>query len=122
MIVRTFMLVAVFTGLLASGAMARSASPVTLRASVGPGFTITLSKAGKPVKQLSPGFYRFVISDRSAIHSFSLKQTKGGSFTKALTTVPFVGSKTVTVRLTRGSWRFFCPPHQAFMFGTFTVR
>jgi len=28
----------------------------------------------------------------------------------------------VTLKLTRGSWKFYCEPHQSMMFGRFTVR
>ena len=43
-----------------------------LTASVGPGFTITLTKAGKKVTTLKPGAYVITVSDKSAFHNFLL--------------------------------------------------
>jgi hypothetical protein len=90
----------------------------TLRGKVGPGFTISLEKSGKHVSRLQPGTYRFVISDRSAEHNFVLSR---GNAVRQLTSVPFVGTKTVTVKLTKGTWRFLCAPHASAMFGRFGV-
>ena len=90
----------------------------TLRGNVGPGFTISLAKSGKHVSRLQPGTYRFVISDRSAEHNFVLSR---GSTVRQLTSIPFVGTKTVTVKLTKGTWRFFCAPHASAMSGRFGV-
>ena len=56
--------------MLAGGATA--ASP-TLTGTVGPGFTITLTKGGKKVTRLSAGRYQLVVRDRSTIHSFVLE-------------------------------------------------
>jgi plastocyanin len=33
----------------------------------------------------------------------------------------FTGSKTITVRLTRGRWEYYCQPHETSMKGHFTV-
>jgi plastocyanin len=49
-----------------------------------------------------------------------VEKSRGG-FEKALTTVPLVGTKTVTVKLTKGKWEFYCKPHEATMHGDFTV-
>jgi len=94
-------------------------STTTLRGTVGPGYTIKLTKAGAPVKSLAPGTYTFVVADRSAVHSFVLER-KGGP-ERALTTVPFMGTKTVTVKLTKGTWKFYCAAHSATMVGRFGV-
>jgi plastocyanin len=95
----------------------RSATP-TLVGTVGPGFTITLTQNGKAVKTLKHGTYTFVIHDKSSIHAFSVK---GPGLSKALTQVPFIGDKTATVTLKAGKYTYFCPPHQSFMFGHFSV-
>src|SRR5919106_2646044 len=51
----------------------RGAVRVTgLVATVGPGFTIVLTEAGRPAQMLKPGAYRLRVRDRSAIHNFHL--------------------------------------------------
>jgi hypothetical protein len=47
---------------------------------VGPGFTITLTKGGKKVTRLSAGRYQLVVRDRSTMHSFVLED-RGSSET-----------------------------------------
>ena len=94
-------------------------STTTLRGTVGPGFLIKLTKAGAPVKSLAPGTYTFVVADRSAVHNFVLER-KGGP-ERALTKIPFTGTKTVTVKLTKGSWKFYCAAHPSTMVGRFAV-
>jgi hypothetical protein len=90
----------------------------TLRGAVGPGFTISLTKGGKRVSRLTPGTYRLVISDRSAAHNFVLSR---GNSVRQLTSIPFVGTKTVTLKLAKGTWTFFCAPHASAMSGRFGV-
>ena len=102
-------------------ASARSEAAPTLKGTVGPGFTISLKRNGKAVKSLKAGTYKFVVSDKASIHGFTLEQEKGGKFEKALTTVPGTGTKTVTVKLKAGKWKFYCPPHESSMHGEFKV-
>lgn len=112
---------AVLAGALADSALART-SATKLTGTVGPGFTITLKDSkGKTVKKLKAGTYRIVVSDKAAIHDFVLEQEKGGSFEKELTGVSFTGKKTVTVKLTKGTWKYYCAPHASTMHGEFTV-
>jgi plastocyanin len=107
--------------LLAAGnAFSASQATPKLNGTVGPGFTISLKMNGKAVKTLKAGMYSFVIADKSSIHNFVVEKS-GGGFEKALTTVPLVGTKTVTVKLTKGKWEFYCKPHEATMHGDFTV-
>jgi plastocyanin len=108
---------AVSAGLAATALGSRSAPP-TLVGTVGPGFTITLTQNGKAVKTLRHGTYNVVVHDKSSIHAFSLN---GPGLARALTQVPFIGTKTSTVTLKAGRYRYFCPPHQTFMFGHVTV-
>jgi plastocyanin len=115
-------LVAALALAVAATALARPAKTVTLKGSVGPGFTISLTSNGKKVKKLKPGSYTFVVTDKSSIHSFTIEKEKGGKFEKAITTVPGTGKKTVTIKLTKGQWKYYCPPHESSMFGKFTVR
>ena len=100
-------------------ASAASAATPKLTGTVGPGFTITLTKSGKKVTKLTAGTYAFVINDKSSIHNFSLDGPKG--FEKKFTTVPFTGQKSVTVTLKAGKYKFYCEPHESSMFGNFTV-
>jgi hypothetical protein len=53
---------------------------------------------------LTAGSYTFVIHDDSSIHSFALDGPHG--FAKDLTTVPFKGTKTVTVKLAAGQYNY----------------
>jgi plastocyanin len=62
--------------------------------------------------------YRFVISDRAAIHDFHLS---GPGFDRVLTSVEFVGTKTFVLRLKKGNYRFVCDPHASIMSGRFHV-
>jgi plastocyanin len=97
----------------------RSATP-TLIGTVGPGYTINLKQAGKAVKTLKAGMYKLVIHDKASIHAWSLDGPNG--YAKDFTKVPFVGTKTFTVKLKAGKYKFYCPPHEAMMFGNFTVK
>ena len=109
--------------LAALGALAASqasaASMGKLTGTVGPGFTITLTEGGKKVTHLKAGTYTFVINDKSTMHSYALDGPKG--FAKDFTTVPFKGSKTFTVALKKGAYKYYCAAHEAEMFGHFTV-
>jgi plastocyanin len=89
---------------------------------VGPGFTIKLTMSGKRVKSIKAGTYVLVVRDKASIHNFVLEQSKGGKFEKTVTGVSFVGTKKLKVRLTRGTWEFYCAPHEPNMHGEFTVR
>jgi hypothetical protein len=105
----------------AAMAFTPAATPV-LKGTVGPGFTITLkSSSGKKVTSLKAGTYKFVITDKADIHTFDVAQTKGGHFHKELTSAGFKGTKTVTVKLTKGSWQYYCAVHPTEMFGNFKV-
>ena len=105
---------------LGAGASARPAAAIpTLTGTVGPGFTITVAKAGKKVTTLKAGTYRLVIHDKASIHAFSLDGPHG--YAKDFTTVPFVGTKTFTVKLVPGKYKAYCPPHEPHMFQHFTV-
>lgn len=86
------------------------AAPPKLVGTVGPGFTITLTKGGKKVKTLKAGKYTIVVHDKSNLHNFHLKGP-GGLNKK--TSVSFVGNKTWTVTLKAGTYKFVCDPHAA---------
>src|SRR5262245_40720465 len=79
-----------------SGIAGGGTNVTMLRGTVGPGFTITLTKAGKRVTRLAPGMYRIVVSDRSTIHNFVVEKS-GGKFERSITSVGFKGTKTLNV-------------------------
>jgi hypothetical protein len=102
-------------------ALAASAAPMStkkLTGTVGPGFTITLKQGSKMVKKLKPGKYTIVVQDKAASHNFRLK---GPGLNKKITSVGFVGTKTVTVTLKKGKYTYDCDPHFALMHHSFTV-
>jgi hypothetical protein len=90
-----------------------------LRGSIGPGFTISLKNAqGKKVTTLKHGKYTFVVGDRSSIHNFTLNGP--GAKNKTITGTSFVGTRTVTLTLKTGKYRFYCTVHPTIT-GTFKV-
>ncbi len=110
---------------LATAALALAAAPalqaapaiVALQATVGPGFTITLTKGGKKVTKLTAGRYRIVVRDLSSIHNFHLS----GPGVNRKTSVSKVVTATWTLTLAKGSYTFICDPHPTSMRGTFRV-
>ena len=90
---------------------ATAATPV-LKGTDGPGFTITLSK-----KLVKAGTYKIVIADKSNIHNFHLT----GPGVNKSTSVGAVGTKTWTVKLKKGTYKFVCDPHASIMKGTLKV-
>jgi plastocyanin len=113
---KTLLLIALLA--LAVAVPANAATP-TLTGTVGPGFTITLKKAGAKVTSLKRGTYKFVISDKSSMHNFRLKGPNG--YNKQLTGLSYTGTKTYTITLKPGTWRFVCDPHALTMKGSFKV-
>lgn len=109
-------LVAALVGLTATSALA---APPKLVGTVGPGFTITLTQGGKKVTKLKAGKYTFVIKDKSSMHSYGLDGPKG--FAKDFTSVSFQGTKTFTLTLKKGKYKYYCQPHESAMFGNFIV-
>ena len=106
---------AVVTG----SALGRPAAHPALVGTVGPGYTIKLMQGSKPVKSLKAGTYTLVIHDKASVHAFSLDGPNG--FAEDFTTVPFVGTKTVTVTLKAGKYKYYCPPHESIMCGHFAA-
>ena len=82
-------------------------------------FKITLkSPSGKTVKTVKSGFYKLTVTDGSDIHNF---QIEGPGLDKRVTSVNFRGTKTVTIHLRKGKYKFYCMPHESQMFGFFKV-
>jgi len=111
------LITAVVAAIVVAGASARRSATPVLTGTVGPGFTITLKKGTKVVKTLKAGTYKFVIHDKSSIHGWSLDGPHG--FAKDISPVPGTGTKTVTLKLKAGGYKFYCPAHEAEMFGHF---
>jgi plastocyanin len=110
--------IAVATGLAATAPTA-AAPAQSVTGTVGPGFTIGLTKGGHKVTKLKANTpYRFVIQDRATIHDFHLT---GPGVDRVLTSVGFQGTKTYTLKLKKGTYRFLCDPHASFMHGSFRV-
>lgn len=110
-------------GLVAAAATVLAASwaeaaPPKLQGTVGPDFSIHLKQGGRPVKSLRAGTYLVTVADRSPIHNFHLR---GPGVNKVITSVAFVGRKTINVKIRRGRYSYVCDPHHAIMHGSFIV-
>jgi len=107
----------------AASAFSRSSSTPTLKGVVGPGFTISLKKGGKKVKTLKAGKYKFVISDKSSFHNYTIEREKPSKphIEKHATSTSGTGMKTFTMTLKPGSWRAYCSVHEAQMHIDFKV-
>ena len=111
-------------GLTVAGtAFSHTSSTPTLKGVVGPGYSIKLTKGGKKVESLKAGTYKFVITDRSTYHNFTVEREKPSKpkLEKHLTGTAFTGTKTVQMTLKPGSWSFYCSNHEAQMHGDFKV-
>ncbi len=93
------------------------AGTTTLNGTVGPGFTITLTKAGAKVSKLKAGTYKLVIADKSSIHNFHLT----GPGVNKSTSVGGSGTTTWKLTLKKGTYKYVCDPHASFMKGSFKV-
>jgi plastocyanin len=106
---------AVLAALLLGGTAA--AAPAKVVGKVGPGYTIGLFVGGKKVKTLRAGkAYRFVVSDRSEDHDFHLI---GPGVSRTITSEEFTGTRSVVLKLRKGTYRFLCAPHADDMRGSF---
>jgi plastocyanin len=95
-----------------------SSAAKTLTGVVGPGFTITLKQGTKKVTSLKAGKYMLKVVDKSNIHNFHIT---GPGLNKVVTSTPFVGSKTISITLKAGTYRYVCDPHKTLMKGSFKV-
>jgi len=86
---------------------------------VGPGYSIELMQGSEDVTALKAGTYSLAVTDSATMHDFAL-QAPDGTVTQ-ITDLPFTGTKSATVKLTPGTWTYFCQPHATQMRGTFTV-
>jgi plastocyanin len=84
----------------------------TLSGTVGPGFTITMTK-----KAVKAGTYAITIHDLASIHDFHLT----GPGVDKKTSVSGKGTTVWTVKLKKGTYHFVCDPHRTIMHGVLTV-
>lgn len=77
-----------------------------IRGSVGPGFTISVSR-----HQAQPRRFTLIVRDRSSMHNWHIR----GPGVDRTTGVPFVGRREWTVRLREGTYRIVCDPHSSSM-------
>jgi plastocyanin len=70
------------------------------------------------VRAIFGGLYAFVVANTSSIHNFTLNGP--GAKNRTITGTSFVGTKTVTLTLKRGTYRFYCTVHPTIT-GTFKV-
>jgi hypothetical protein len=104
--------IAVTLATVLAAALPAVAAPPTFKATVGPGFVIGITP--KPTRA---GTIRLVVADRSNVHNFHLT----GPGVNVKTSVAAIETKTFTVTLKPGTYRFVCDPHH-FMKGSFTVK
>ena len=91
----------------------------TLEGETGPGFEIEVKQNGEDAESVKAGTYTLKVEDKSDAHNFHLI---GPGVDKVVTEVPFVGDKTVTVTLKKGTYTYQCDPHASSgMKGTFEV-
>jgi plastocyanin len=103
----------------AAGATVTTTVTQKLSGTIGPGFTISLKNAqGTKVTTLTHGTYTLVVSDKANIHNCTLNGP--GISNKMITGTSFVGTKTVTVTLKQGTYRFYCTVHPT-VTGSFKV-
>jgi plastocyanin len=89
-----------------------------LKASVGPGFEISLTtEDGVAVTTLAAGSYTLLTDDESDIHNFHLT----GTDVDVDTGVSETGTNSFDVDLQAGSYHFQCDPHASQMNGDFEV-
>jgi plastocyanin len=108
----TLSAVAIVSGLAIASPTFAAADANRLTGTVGPGFTITMSK-----KAVKAGTYKIVVRDRSSIHNFHLT----GRGINKKTSVQAVGTTTWTVKLKKGTYKFVCDPHVSIMHGVLKV-
>jgi plastocyanin len=110
-------LIAVAGALTLPGTATAQQNPKLL-ASVGPGFAISLAdEYGDAVRQVAPGTYDIVVTDRGEAHNFHLS----GPGVDQRTEIEFVGGVTWTVTLREGTYTYLCNAHPTSMRGTLTV-
>ena len=98
-----------------SGGTSSGGSTAVLRGTLAGTLSATgalrLSFQGKAVSKLQSGRYKITVVDKTAKKGFSVQQA--GHAPVSVSGVSFVGTHTVTVRLTAGRWSIFASPGSA---------
>jgi plastocyanin len=101
-----------------SGNTAGNSGGNSLVGTVGPGFTISLTKGGSSVSTLKAGTYTITVSDKSSMHNFHLF----GPGVEQKTDVGATGTSNWTVTFKKGSYTYQCDAHfRSGMIEHFTV-
>jgi hypothetical protein len=119
---RTSVLIAIAAGLLALPGLARAGPPVLVaRAGLHGSYTISLrTPGGKLVKTLPAGTYTIVVHDYSKLHNFALGSQTANK--RLFTTgIPWVGTRSYTLKLVPGHYAYACSAHFQTMNGRFVV-
>ena len=99
-------------------AATRRVADTTLKATVGPSFSIDLQTAdGTHVSHLDPGSYTIDVTDLSDLHDFHLS----GPGVNMATAIETTGSVVWTVTFVDGAYKYLCDAHPTQMRGTFRV-
>jgi hypothetical protein len=96
-----------------------TAAPKAINGTVGPGFTITLKQNGRQGDEAQGGRAVPLRDQRSVVDSRLPPFWPG--IDKVITAVGFTGSKSIIVKLKKGTYTFKCDPHASFMHGSFKV-
>jgi hypothetical protein len=106
--IRTVALVMV--GALVLVGLAGATTAPKLKGAITSSSTISLKNSkGKTVKLLKAGRYTFVVKDTATIHNFTLEGP--GIPNKEITGTSFTGTKSVTVKLKKGTYTYYCTIH-----------
>jgi hypothetical protein len=87
---------------------AAASSQGTLRAVIHQNGVLTLTRAGNSVSSLPTGRWTLLVRDMSGKSGLSLQ--KGSIKAETITTAAFAGSRTLTLTLEPGRWRFLSSP------------
>ena len=82
-----------------------------LVAAVSAGGAVSLQAGGRAVESLKAGAYNLVVQDADRTAGFSIRRAGGG--TLAVTTGPYVGTRSRRITLTAGTWAFFAKTGKA---------
>ncbi len=105
-------------GAAATLAPAATRTTQTLHASVGPGYTISLTTdTGAAVRTLPAGDYTVEVEDEADIHDFHLS----GPGVDQATSVEGTGREVWNVTLRAGTYTYRCDPHASTLHGSFQV-
>ena len=68
------------------------------------------------------GTYKITVTDKSSYHNFTLEKETKPNIEKHISGTGFTGTKTITVKLVKGHWKYYCSVHEPQMYGWLWVR